>query len=84
MTDQNQIKYRADGSIDIEHYTRIGRKLRSEQAVGMLTGGATSIGVSLRNFRKLTGFPSGKSSKRPSKTFMRSARLPPCGSLAKG
>lgn len=41
MTDTDHIKYRADGSIDIEHYTQIGRRLRSEQALGMLTGDPT-------------------------------------------
>ena len=55
MTDQNQIKYRADGSIDIEHYTRIGRKLRSEQAVGMLTGGATSPQTPRRRWLRFLG-----------------------------
>ncbi|MEM7732936.1 MAG: hypothetical protein AAF280_09170 [Pseudomonadota bacterium] len=38
MTQQTDIKYRADGSIDIDHYTQIGRRMRSEQAVDLLTG----------------------------------------------
>ena len=32
------IKYRPDGSIDTAHYMEIGRQMRAEQAMGMLTG----------------------------------------------
>ncbi|MEO0772922.1 MAG: hypothetical protein AAFZ04_07035 [Pseudomonadota bacterium] len=38
MTQDTQIKYRPDGSIDIDHYAQIGRQMRSEQAVDLLTG----------------------------------------------
>ncbi|MEL7254780.1 MAG: hypothetical protein AAGL23_11440 [Pseudomonadota bacterium] len=38
MTQDTQIKYRPDGSIDIDHYTQIGHRMRSEQAVDLLTG----------------------------------------------
>src|SRR6056297_665489 len=35
-----EIKTRPDGSIDIAHYTGIGRRMRSEQAMSILTCGA--------------------------------------------
>ncbi|MEQ8897112.1 MAG: hypothetical protein RID23_08465 [Roseovarius sp.] len=33
-----RIKYRPDGSIDTAHYMKIGRQMRSDQAMTMLTG----------------------------------------------
>jgi hypothetical protein len=39
MTQHDPIKYRADGSIDIDHYTRRGRRMRSEQAMRMMSRG---------------------------------------------
>ncbi len=35
-----EIKTRPDGSIDTAHYMRIGRKMRSEQAMSILASGA--------------------------------------------
>jgi hypothetical protein len=39
MTQHDPIKYRADGSIDIDHYTRRGRRMRSEHAMRMMSRG---------------------------------------------
>ncbi|MEM7733268.1 MAG: hypothetical protein AAF280_10865 [Pseudomonadota bacterium] len=50
MTQQTDIKYRADGSIDIDHYTQIGRRMRSEQAVSILTGRAKRHRVHRKGF----------------------------------
>jgi len=40
MTETPDIRYRPDGSIDTDHYIRIGRAMRSAQALDLLTGGA--------------------------------------------
>jgi len=40
MTRDTTIRYRPDGSIDTDHYIRVGRRLRSERAHDLLGGGA--------------------------------------------
>jgi hypothetical protein len=48
MAEDQTIKHRPDGSIDTDHYMQVGRRLRSEKALGLLTGGARGDGRSGR------------------------------------
>lgn len=48
-----EIKTRPDGSIDTAHYMQIGRRMRSRQAMSILTGGAER---KARPRRRLMGF----------------------------
>jgi len=47
MTNETQIKTRADGSIDTAHYMARGRHMRSQQAHGMATRGSRGLARTL-------------------------------------
>lgn len=52
MTESPRIRYRPDGSIDTDHYMQLGRGLRSERAMNLLSGGAHRDG---RTHRRAPG-----------------------------
>lgn len=51
-----EIKTRPDGSIDTAHYMKIGRQMRSDQAMTLLTGGPRTEERPRRKPRALFGF----------------------------
>jgi hypothetical protein len=51
-----EIKTRPDGSIDTAHYMQIGRRMRSEQAMTLLTGGTRNEERPRRKARALFSF----------------------------
>lgn len=55
MTSEDTIRYRPDGSIDTDHYLRIGRRLRSEHALGLLAGGRRQNGRARRHPVRIFG-----------------------------
>jgi len=51
-----EIRYRPDGSIDTDHYMKIGRQMRSEQAMSLLSGQPQETRPRRKSFRLFSFF----------------------------